>query len=374
MQDSQNNTNQIKEKTPSISWKHRIWRLLRINTQKSVKVYRGIGYGNKIIIYGQVFHISPLPRKHYRQNFLVNTLALIRLFIVKPYANALVEAEWENNTFRCEAEDDGFFRMELHTHTAVEPGWHDITVKLIRKNERRQAVVGKGSFYVPFPTQYGCISDIDDTFLISHSSKLLKRLFVLFTENARSRKPFDGVVKHYQLLSLAATTKENPNPFFYVSSSEWNLYDYIVEFATDNELPKGVYLLSQIKMFFELFKTGQNKHKTKFFRIVRIMETFPKQQFILLGDDTQEDPSIYASVVEHFPHQVVCVYIRQVKKHPRDFAFEQIKKIESFGIPCCYFPHSKIAMEHSVSLGLVSAAEKAGIVSEHLHKSTEDES
>ena len=123
-----------------------------------------------------------------------------------------------------------------------------------------------GHVYIPYNTQYGFISDIDDTFLISHSSNLRKRLFVLFTQNARTRKPFVGVVNHYQLLANSNTTPDAPNPFFFVSSSEWNLYDYILEFTIVNEIPKGIFLLNQLKRFNQLLKTGQNNHQAKFTR------------------------------------------------------------------------------------------------------------
>ena len=52
------------------------------------------------------------------------------------------------------------------------------------------------------------------------------------------------MVKHYQALAHAGTVPHEPNPFFYVSSSEWNLYDYIREFAKKNEMPKGIYLVT----------------------------------------------------------------------------------------------------------------------------------
>src|SRR5205814_145836 len=92
------------------------------------------------------------------------------------------------------------------------------------------------------------------------------------------------------LFSVRPGTKSNkPNPFFYISSSEWNLYDFIVEFARKNEMPAGIYLLNQLKRFTQLLKTGQGKHSGKFTRIVRIMEAFPRLRFILLGDSSQQD-------------------------------------------------------------------------------------
>ncbi len=207
--------------------------------------------------------------------------------------------------------------------------------------------------HVPYAKQYGFISDIDDTFLISHSATKLKRLLVLLTENAHSRLPFEGVVRHYQALSGAGTTADAPNPFFYVSSSEWNLYDYILEFSRQHVLPTGVLLLSQLKRFSQLWQTGQNKHLTKLDRIARILAAFPTHQFILLGDDTQADPTVYASVVAHYPGQIRCVYLRQVGLSAKPAVQAIVADIAAAGVATCYFAHSSVAMEHSRQIGLL---------------------
>jgi phosphatidate phosphatase APP1 len=208
-------------------------------------------------------------------------------------------------------------------------------------------------FFVPYKYEFAFISDIDDTFLISHSSNMRKRLYVLFTKNARSRKPFEGVVNHYQLLASTGASRNTFNLFFFVSSSEWNLYDYIFEFSRNNKLPNGVYLLNQIKTFRGVFKTGQNNHKTKFMRISRIMEAYPAQKFILLGDDSQEDPNIYTAVVEHFPQNIHAVYLRHVLLANHKRVSGVVEKIEAKGVHCCYFTHSSEAIIHSKQIGLI---------------------
>ncbi|RYF47482.1 MAG: DUF2183 domain-containing protein, partial [Comamonadaceae bacterium] len=213
---------------------------------------------------------------------------------------------------------------------------------------------GKGSLYIPYPTQYGFISDVDDTFLISHSSNMRKRLFVLFTQNARSRQPFEGVVRHYQLLAQGNTTADAPNPFFYVSSSEWNLYDYLLEFTRVQELPRGVFLLNVLKQLNQLLKTGQNNHQGKFARIVRVIEGFPKQRFVLLGDSSQHDPYIYESLVRHFPGRIHAVYIRDVYQKNHDKVRTVLASIEAQGVPCCFFRHSEEAILHSIKVGLIA--------------------
>ncbi|MEI6948722.1 phosphatase domain-containing protein [Paraflavisolibacter sp. H34] len=328
---------------------------LGLTNEIQVKVYHGYGQEKRMVIHGHVLRLSPLPRSRYRKSFIHNTLALLRLFMVKPYAGACLQMEWEGRRYTATSDTDGFFKFEWKDEPPLPQGWQTLRVQMVDAAGACLAE-GRGSVYIPYETQYGFISDIDDTFLISHSANLRKRLFVLFTENARSRRPFEGVVRHYQLLAAGNTTAEAPNPFFYVSSSEWNLYDYILEFAQLHRMPHGVFLLNQLKLMNQLLKTGQNNHHTKFARIVRILEGFPNQRFILLGDSSQRDPYIYASIVEHFPGRIHAVYIRDVYKKSRELVAEVLQKIEAAGVPCFFFQHSSEAILHSVKIGLIAPA------------------
>jgi phosphatidate phosphatase APP1 len=342
---------------PQKTWKERLLRWLRLTDKTTIKVYHGYGHPEQLTIYGHVLKFGPVPRAHYSQSIVINTLALLRLFMVKPYPKAKVQMRWKEKLFTTETDIDGFFRFEWKENSALLQGWHDVIVTLANTSGP-EPITGKGSLYIPYATQYGFISDIDDTFLISHSANLRKRLFVLFTQNARSRKPFEGSVKHYQLLAKGNTTDDAPNPFFYVSSSEWILYDYIHVFNIVNGRPRGVFLLNVLKRLSEIFKTGQNNHQTKFTRIVRILESYPNQRFVLLGDSSQHDPYIYASIVEHFPGRIHAVYIRDVYQKNKQKVADVLIKIESSGVPCCFFQHSSDAILHSKKIGLIPKAEE----------------
>lgn len=352
----QNHANIAVQPKPSFweSLRIKILQAFRLTDQPVVKVYHGFGNDKTVTVFGHAFHFSPIPRKHYSKNFLTNTFALLRLFMVRPYRRAHLKMQWNDQWIYTQSEKDGFFRFEWKIDAPLQPGWHEVEVILLGKNkENNPKASGKGSIFIPYTNQYAFISDIDDTFLISHSSNLRKRLFVLLTENAHSRQPFEDVVKHYQLLSRAGVPHAESNPFFFVSSSEWNLYDYIREFAIKQELPQGVYLLNQLKLFSQLWKTGQNNHSTKFMRIVRILEAFQKQKFILLGDDTQEDPTIYASIVSHFPNKILAVYLRKVRKITKTTVLPAIEEMKAAGVITCYFSHSSEAISHSISIGLI---------------------
>lgn len=329
---------------------------LRLTDQPAVKIYRGFGTAKQLTIFGHVFRRSALPRKKYRDIDLVNLLAVLRLFLVRPYPQAIVRIHAGEQIVETQADADGYFRIDLSLNNPLPFGWHPVRAQLVSQTLTPETILaeGEGQVLIPHPTQFIGISDIDDTFLISHSATITKRLLVLLTENAHSRRPFDGVVAHYQLLAEAHSGPEISNPFFYVSSSEWNLYDYILDFSRKNGLPDGVYLLNKLKRLSQVLQTGKSKHHTKFDRIMQIIETYPNLQFILLGDDSQQDPIIYESVVQRFPDRIRCIYIRQI--HPEHKARTQslMEKIEANGVATCYFAHSADARQHSVDIGLVA--------------------
>jgi phosphatidate phosphatase APP1 len=335
----------------------RLFSMLRLSAQPVVKAYDGYGDNDDVLVYGHVLSTSPMPRVSYRQQMLINFFSLIRLFIVKPVKGARVLIEWNGETRETVTDSDGLFKFEWKPLNHVKPGWSSAKITYLAPAPV-SAVLASAvcAIFVPLREQFNFISDIDDTFLISHSSNLARRLRVLFTHNARSRQPFEGVARHYRILCATAGGASQPNPFFYVSSSEWNLYDYIREFCRNQGMPKGIFLLSQIKQVQELLATGQGRHASKYIRIARILKAYPNHTYILLGDDTQEDPGIYYAIVRDFPGKVGWVYIRQVGPAKKRIAHTFILQIESLGVKCCYFSRSEEALAHSVRTALVPAA------------------
>ena len=333
-------------------WKEIGWRRIGFSNQPCLRFYPGYGHTEHVVLYGHALSLSPLPRKKYRNFFLINLFALIRLFIVRPVAGATVQLEWRNQLIIGKTDTDGFIKLNWRSDTALDFGWHKVSVTLFNTKKEMMAL-SNADFFVPHSTQFAFISDIDDTFLVLHTANLRKRLAVLFTRNAHTRKPFEGVVNHYCMLAGAQTVTDEPNPFFYVSSSEWNLYSYIADFIKINELPDGILILSTIKNLFHFLTAGGNNHSRKFARIVRLLKDFPKQKFVLLGDSSQQDPYIYESIVHHFPERIYAVYIRDIKKKNSEPVQAVLQKLEASGVPCCFFVHSIEAIAHSKKIGLI---------------------
>ncbi|HEY1055509.1 MAG TPA: phosphatase domain-containing protein, partial [Emticicia sp.] len=322
------------------------------NSDAFVKVYHGYGHTHNLVVYGHVLAGKPAKTDQFSDNLLVNTIQLVKLFFVKPLPNMRVNLQWGNQQLYSTTESDGFFKFEWQSDTEVAAGWHEITIHLI--NEQNEPIVsGQGKIFVPHSTQYGFISDIDDTVLVSHSADTGKKLRTMFTKNPRSRKTFADAVKFYQLLSLAHTSPDLLNPFFYVSSSEWNLYDYLNEFFKHNDLPKGAFLLNQIKKWYQLLKTGRTKHEGKLVRVIRILQAFPKQKFVLLGDNSQRDPEIYTSIANKYSEQIAAIYIRNISEEKEHSTLEMLNTIYNKNIRTCQFKHTDEAIAHARGIGLL---------------------
>jgi phosphatidate phosphatase APP1 len=322
-----------------------------------VNIYHGYGHTNDLVVYGHVLKSMPHNMRHDFKHPVKNMIQLLRLFFVKPLAGALVRLTWQNMVLETTTEKDGLFKFEWISQEHVAAGWHEVIVAHIGENGTI-LTENKGSIYVPHVTQYAFISDIDDTVMVSHSATIIKRLRELFIKNARMRSAFGDVAKHYAMLAKSNTSPDTPNPFFYVSSSEWNLYYYLVEFFSFNHLPDGTFLLSQLKQWHQLFKTGKTKHEGKLMRIMRIIKVFPLQQFVLIGDNTQSDPFIYESIVHKYPGKIHAVYLRNAHKENEPATRKLLEGLQKKGVHTCLFDHNTEAIEHSKTIGLIAQDSK----------------
>ncbi len=318
-----------------------------------VKVYNGYGHTDNLVVYGHVLRNKARVRNRYTDRVVANIVHLLRLFFVEPVPGVNLRLRWNDQVISSCTEKDGFFKFEWKSNQQVAAGFHQVSIDALDKNQQVVAS-GTGQIIIAHVTQLAFISDIDDTVLVSHSATIGKRLRVLFTKNPRSRKAFRDVVKHYSLLALSGTTPDMPNPFFYVSSSEWNLYDDLVDFFAYNKLPDGSFLLNQMKKWYQLIKTGKTKHEGKLIRVVRILDAFPKQRFVFLGDNSQKDPEIYVTIAKKYPSRVHAIYIRNIRPERADATIQFFKELEGKSVYTCLFADNLQAIEHSKSIGLIS--------------------
>ncbi|APG61373.1 App1 family protein [Christiangramia salexigens] len=311
-----------------------------------LKLYRGYVNNEELVVFGHLFESWAPDKYSLEKKGIKHAYAILHKFRIKPLENFKIHLKFRDLEVTTKTMEDGYFRFSIPYTEELEPGWHyyEVSCKMYEFG-----IIERGELLKPYPSKLAVISDIDDTFLISHSNRFFKKLYVMLSKNINKRKIFDDVVKHYQRLSSAGQdSNKASNSFFYVSSSEWNLYDFIEEFATMHDLPKAVIKLKKIKTGLRDFiKSGRGNHDHKFIKIKDIISFYPHLKYVLLGDDSQHDPYLYERVCKTFPKNIQAVYIRQTTHKQNPKVQKVMANLESMDVSTCYFRNSEKAIHHS---------------------------
>ena len=315
-----------------------------------LQLYRGYANEQELIVMGHVFKTG--YDYDFQKKSFKNATSIVNLFKVKTIKNFDVYLKHGDSEIHTKTLDDGFFNFCIPLETEFNFGWMEYEVSIKYENH---TTTSKDSFIRPHKGNLGIISDIDDTFLVSHTHNFFKKIYILLFKNVNKRTVFKDVVPHYQALSSAGrNNKDEQNAFFYISSSEWNLYNFIVKFTKIHQLPRAVILLKDIKTgLADFFMSGRGDHNHKFEKIKHVLEFYPHLKYVLLGDDSQHDPMLYERICKIFPVTVKAVYIRQTGKHQKETTRSILKNLENLEVSVCYFKDSSEAIMHSKSIGLI---------------------
>ena len=223
-----------------------------------LKLYRGYINEEELVVFGHVFKSWAPDKYRMDRKGIRHAVSVIYMFRIKPLENVAVTLKFKNMEVTTKTLADGYFRFTLPFSEALESGWHPYEVSC---NLYDYGIVECSELLKPFQSKVGVISDIDDTFLVSHSGNFFKKLYILLFKNINKREVFEDVVPHYQALSRAGQEHETAsNSFFYVSSSEWNLYEFIDSFTRLHNLPKAVIKLKKNKkgnIRFSVYRKGK---------------------------------------------------------------------------------------------------------------------
>lgn len=173
---------------------------------------------------------------------------------------------------------------------------------------------------------FGVISDIDDTLLRTGAYSLVRNLWTSATGNVHEREIFDDAV------ALLQDLKGRGAACFYVSSSPWNLYDYLQSVFVRTGLPLGPFFLRDLGISQSQFITGTHgDHKTG--AIETILAANPHLQFTLVGDTGQHDPHIYADIVSRHLGRIAQVILRRPSDADLSSEIEtDVAKIKAAGV------------------------------------------
>ncbi|MFZ6053097.1 App1 family protein [Halocola ammonii] len=317
--------------------------------------FRGFGNENKIVVRGRVMEDRGLAQPRVEANVWRNMGAMLRRYISDNIPAVRVEIQIGEECIEVTTDDNGIFNLEIELSKPLNSAedWVPYSVKLLDELiENQGEISAEGEVLIPKSNpEFGVISDVDDTFMVSYSAKLRKKMRLMLTKNAHTRMPFEGVSEFYHGLC-----KSGKNPIFFVSSSEWNLYDLLVDFCKFHNIPKGPFLLKPLKAsLIKLLKSGGGQHDHKLEKIRSILETYPDMNFVLIGDSGQHDPELYSQITLEFPARIISIYIRDVTKKKRD---REVRKLaENLDHPTTEMllvKDSADAMEDARKKGLIS--------------------
>lgn len=319
------------------------------------------GYGNKkeAFISGIVIEDKGLEKPKDKQKVWQNILATIKRFSGDEIAGVRVKATFWGKQKITTTDEKGYFSFHFKNfeEAAATKNWHSVHFSLLDEVvENQKEVNATGEIMLVHPHQKRIIiSDIDDTVMISYSTQILRKLRLMLLRNASTRLPFPGVGKFYQALHKGKMLRDN-TPFFFVSSSEWNLYDLLEDFFSFNQIPKGVLLLRKLNhSVYKFWKSGGGNHEHKYLKIKQLVEFYQNQKFVLIGDSGQKDPMIYTKIALEFPGRIEAIYIRKIRKRSfldKDENFT--KKLEKIQTSYLEVQDTEEAARHAAEKGFIT--------------------
>jgi phosphatidate phosphatase APP1 len=331
-----------------------------------IDAYHGFGNEHRVLVQGRVVRSAGVGKSAASDSIfrnLVNTYKRVR---AHPVPHAQVEARICDTNAVITADDEGFFRAWIDLVPPIEPktAWIEATLRL---TDPAQPSPITATALARIPTAhaaFGVISDLDDTVIQSRVSNLLLAARTVMLGNARTRLPFPGVAALYQALEKGGDGK-HLNPFYYVSSSPWNMHDLIAEFMQLQAIPEGPICLRDWDVDLDALTSSRLKrYKEPLIR--EIMDSVDPLPFILIGDSSQKDPEIYAEIVRGYPGRVLAVYIRNVEANPERSASIQTlaEEILKEGSSLVLADDSYAAGKHAAEHGWISPSLLSGIHAE----------
>jgi phosphatidate phosphatase APP1 len=201
----------------------------------------------------------------------------------------------------CEVTADRGGFVDAIVQADLEPGWRTVELRT------------DGSPPVETPVRivdpsvrFGIVSDIDDTVMVTALPRPLLAAWNTFVLDEHARAAVPGMAVLYERLVNA-----HPGaPVLYLSTGAWNVAPALTRFMSRHLYPAGPLLLTDWGPQKDRFFRSGQEHKRA--TLHRLAEEFPDMKWLLIGDDGQHDPEIYADFARSHPDNVAAVAIRRL--------------------------------------------------------------
>ncbi|MBB4071941.1 App1 family protein [Canibacter oris] len=311
----------------------------------TVVPFMGYGSTSWIRVLGRVALLSSdgTGAPHLDGRFQDGRVRGWRSFMIVHDSHALIDVFLGNTKIgQVKADSGGVIDSKLETNLPV--GRHTLTL-ISEDGVKSQAPL----LIVDPQSQFGIISDIDDTIL----NTVLPKPFVaawnsfVIAEHARLAVPGMPV-----LLDHLVTTHPG-SAVVYLSTGAWNVAPALSRFLKRHMYPPGPLLLTDWGPTKDrLFRSGADHKRTE---LRRLAKEFPHTKWLLIGDDGQHDEQLYHEFVSEFPQHVSAVAIRQLSPGEAVLAGGRsgaTKHREVAGVPWIYGPDGSSLRKKLASIGI----------------------
>jgi phosphatidate phosphatase APP1 len=250
-----------------------------------LQVYPAYLHKKQVYLRGKVFRRSLKPIQD-STSALSTSLGIVRRFFKRGRKGVSVTVTYGKQTKVVRTDSSGYFRAYFQTAST------DACTVTYKKEVRSVPV------YLDTKQTY-VVSDVDDTFLVSHATHIWKRLVTVLFQNPFKRVPVEGMKNVYTQTSAQ---------ILYVSNSQWPLFDILESFRKHQGFPPGPFLL---------------KSTTKYERISSLLQNYTGN-FYLVGDDGQKDPEIYCALYKKYAGRIKGICIRHIVGKSREKDVKQM--------------------------------------------------
>lgn len=341
----------------------------RLHVLEPIKIMPYYGFGNDRYIYlkGRVLENEKIKGDKEVDSTLTHLKNTYKRYESDEIPGIKLTACFAGQEVEVKTDEEGFFDIEFRSDNVIDYSQSNNRIKLTLQERKTDNDEMEAYGYVFAPAknvEFGVISDIDDTVLVSNVTHFLGRLKLMLLKNASERSPFPGIAAFLRAL-CKGSDGQGQNPLFFVSGSEWNLFDLLINFFRSHNIPEGPLLLRDkgTRLNRGKFETSEQEYKQE--KIRHILDTYPDLNFICIGDSGQHDPEIYHKIVEEYPGRILGIYIRDVSPNKRDREVHHIaQKVKEHGTEMLLAEETVTAAKHALSMGWINENQLSDIKQE----------
>lgn len=195
------------------------------------------------------------------------------------------------------SDEEGYFQLEVPPNS-VDGGVASVVLR--RSGDCFDLPVA----ITPEDASHGVISDIDDTIIQTGAWHLARNMWTTFTTSSTARVVYEDTC------AILRKHHDRGEPVFFVSSSPWNLHQYLTQVFEHNNVPPGPMFLRDLGLDENKFiKSSHGSHKGD--AIDTILAANPALTFTLIGDTGQHDAQVYLDAIARHQGRISEVYLRK---------------------------------------------------------------